>query len=201
VAPELPYLHVSLPGGVVGGAAPAVNGIVQVIRHRRIDALAVTVLILPGLSTGVSVIAGSPRFLLAKDAALTAVWAAWFFFTLRVRRPLTFRFTCPLLEGHRIFDTRARTWVAPSGQSWDDLWELVPRFRRIWQVTTVIWGTAFLGDAVLRAVMAYALPLHVVPALAGALWLVTFLVLQIITNVYLARSGLRPILRGPPSTP
>jgi hypothetical protein len=41
---------------------------------RRIDALAVTAVILLVLSAGVSVIAGSPRFLLAKDALLTAVW-------------------------------------------------------------------------------------------------------------------------------
>lgn len=41
----------------------------------------------------------------------------------------------------------------------------------MWQVTTVIWGAAFL-------------------------WLVTFLLLQIITNVYLSRSGLWPTLRG-----
>jgi hypothetical protein len=66
----------------------------------------------------------------------------------------------------------------------------------MWQVTTVIWGAAFLLDAALRVVMAYALPVNDVPALAGALWLVTFLLLQIITNVYLSRSGLWPILRG-----
>jgi hypothetical protein len=51
-------------------------------------------------------------------------------------------------------------------------------------------------DAALRVVMAYALPLNDVPALAGALWLVTFLLLQIITDTYLVRSGLWPILRG-----
>jgi hypothetical protein len=66
----------------------------------------------------------------------------------------------------------------------------------MWQVTTVIWGAAFLLDAAVRVVMAYAVPVSDVPALAGALWLVTFLLLQIITNVYLSRSGLWPILRG-----
>jgi hypothetical protein len=101
-----------------------------------------------------------------------------------------------LLEGHRIFDPRTRTWSAPAGRSWDELWELLPRFRRMWQVTTVIWGAAFLLDAAVRVVMAYGLPVDDVPALAGALWLVTFLLLQIITNVYLSRSGLWPILRG-----
>jgi hypothetical protein len=47
-------------------------------------------------------------------------------------------------------------------------------------------------DAAVRVVVAYALPVSDVPALAGAPWLVTFLLLQIITNVYLSRSGLWP---------
>lgn len=66
----------------------------------------------------------------------------------------------------------------------------------MWQVTTRIWGAAFLLDAAVRVAMAYALPVNDVPALAGALWLVTFLLLQIVTNVYLSRSGLWPVLRG-----
>ncbi|HEY4852552.1 MAG TPA: VC0807 family protein [Streptosporangiaceae bacterium] len=164
-----------VPSLIAGTAAPAGSGIVQAIRHRRIDALAVTVVILLVLSAGVSVIAGSPRFLLAKDAVLTAVRGTWFLLSLRGHRPLTFRFTRPLLEAHRIFDPRTRTWSAPTERSWDELWELVPRFRRMWQVTTMIWGAAFLLDAALRVVMAYALPVNDVPALAGALWLVTFL--------------------------
>ena len=184
-----------VPSLIAGTAAPAGSAIVQAIRHRRIDALAVTVLTLLVLSAGVSVLAGSPRFLLAKDAVLTAVWGTWFLLSLRGRRPLTFRFTRPLLEGHRIFDPGTRIWSAPTERSWDELWELVPRFRRMWQVTTVIWGAAFLFDAAVRVVMACTLPVNDVPALAGVLWLVTFLLLQIITNVYLSRSGLWPILR------
>lgn len=38
--------------------------------------------------------------------------------------------------------------------------------------------------------MALALPVGLVPALGGALWPVTFLVLQVVTNVYFTRSGL-----------
>ena len=65
-----------VPSLIAGTAAPAGSAIVRAIRHRRIDALAVTVLTLLVLSAGVAVLAGSPRFLLAKDAALTAVWGS-----------------------------------------------------------------------------------------------------------------------------
>lgn len=51
-----------------------------------------------------------------------------------------------------------------------------------------------LADAVIRVVMAYALPIAVVPALGGALWPVTFLVIQVVTNVYCHRAALYRIL-------
>jgi hypothetical protein len=59
----------------------------------------------------------------------------------------------------------------------------------------VIWGTAILADAVIRVIVATALPIGVVPAINGALWPVTFVVLQVVTNVYFARSGFWRILR------
>jgi Rhomboid family len=186
----------TVPALVVGATVPAVNAIFSAVRHRRIDALAVTVLTLLVLSAALSVIAGSARFLLAKDAALTTVWGAWFFVSLWARRPLAYEFTRPLLEGHRIFDSTTRRWVPPGERSWDDLWTRTPHFRRLWQVTTVIWGAALLFDAVVRVVMAYTLPLDEVPAFTGGLWLVTLLVLQVSTNVYLMRSGLWVMLRG-----
>jgi hypothetical protein len=37
--------------------------------------------------------------------------------------------------------------------------------------------------------MAYALPIGLIPVPGGALWPVTFLALQVATNVYFVRSG------------
>ena len=42
--------------------------------------------------------------------------------------------------------------------------------------------------------MAFALPVGVVPALGGALWPVTFVILQVVTNAYFARAGFWRIL-------
>ena len=49
---------------------------------------------------------------------------------------------------------------------------------------------------VTRLVMAWMPPMSFVPGLGDALWPVTFVILQVITNVYLARSGFWLILRG-----
>lgn len=181
---------------IVGAVAPALSTVVIAIKHRRVDGLAVAVLAMLAVSTGVSLIGGSPRFLLAKDSLLTAAWGAWFIVSLHTQRPLTFRFTRPLLEGRKVFDPVTHTRIAPTPQSWDELWVSKPRFRRAWRVTTVIWGAAMLLDAAVRVIMAYTLPADLVPGLAGALWPVTFIALQVITNVYFLRCGLWLILLG-----
>jgi hypothetical protein len=179
---------------ISGAIAPALSMLVKVTEDRRVDGLAVAVLGVLLLSAGVSLIDGSPQFLAAKDGVLTAAWGGWFFISLRGTRPLTFRFSRPLLEGRKVFNFRQRRWAPPSGESWDQLWQRSPRFRRIWTVTTVIWGVALLIDAAVRVAMAYTLPIDSVPGLSGALWIVTLVALQIITNIYFLRSGLWTVL-------
>ena len=78
---------------------------------------------------------------------LTAAWGGWFFLSLHGPRPLTFRFSRPLLEGRKVFDVRQRRWVPPSEESWDQVWQRSTRFLRIWTVTTVIWCVALHIDA------------------------------------------------------
>jgi hypothetical protein len=183
---------------VAGAAAPAMSALAGLITRRRADGLGLSVMALLLLGAAVSLLTGSPRVLLARDGWLTGAWAIWFLLSLRARRPVTFVFSQPLLEGRRVFDPATRRWVAPRAVSWDALWDEVPRFRHIWRVTTVIWGAALLADAVTRLVMAWTVPISVVPGLGGALWPVTFVILQVITNVYFARSGFWLILRGQP---
>jgi len=36
---------------------------------------------------------------------------------------------------------------------WDALWQAEPRFRRIWRVSSVMWGAGVLADAAIRVVM------------------------------------------------
>ena len=57
-----------------------------------------------------------------------------------------------------------------------------------------MWGTGLLADAVVRVVISYTLPVTVVPGLSAALWPVTFVVLQVVTNVYYQFAGLNRLL-------
>jgi hypothetical protein len=168
----------------IAAILPALAALYKLAVKRQVDALALVVLATIVVSLVTSVIAHSPRFLLARDGLVTGLWGFWFIATLRARRPAAFLFARPLMEGRRVFGSK----------SWDSLWQTEAQFRRIWQVSTVIWGLATLADAVIRIVMAYSLPVEVVPALGAALWPVTFVVIQIVTNVYYHRAGLYRIL-------
>jgi intracellular septation protein A len=177
------------PALIVGAVVPALGAVVTLIRREPLDVLGLFMMSMLLLSAGVALLSGGPRFLLAKDGWLTGVSGVWMLVSVRSRRPLTFLFARPLLEG-----VMARM-AGAAGASWDGLWERVPRFRHIWRVVTVIWGIALLVDAVIRVTMAYTLPVDLVPGLGGALWPVTFVVLQVITNVYFQRAGFWLILR------
>ncbi|MED7925391.1 VC0807 family protein [Nonomuraea sp. LP-02] len=169
--------HVAL---VLSSLVPALSVAVSLARGRRPDRLALfmTAMILAGAA--VSALVHDPRFLLAKDGWFMGVAALWFLSSTRWDRPLAFTFTRFLLERR----------VGPARESWDVLWERLPAFRRIWRVVTVMYGVGLLADAAVRVVMAYTLPMDVVPALGTAQYVVWLLLMQVAINVYLVPSGL-----------
>ena len=200
VAPIAVYYGIRAAGGSVwlalaaGGIFPAISTIAGLVTRHRVDVAGAVMLTALAVSTAFSLISGSPRALLARDGLVTAGWAGYMYLSVLASRPATYTISRALLEGRRVYDSATRSWVRPTGLSWDELWERSPRFRRIWRTCSVIWGTAILADAVVRVLMATALPVGVVPALSGALWPVTFVLLQVVTNVYFARGGLWRIL-------
>lgn len=169
----------------VGTVPPLLSSVVKFIKQRRVDALGVFVVVIFVLSIIASFVTDSPRFLLLKDGWLTGAAGVAFLVSLWGRRPLAFSFSRPLLE--RRFSTGKETW--------DDLWDHVPQFRRIWQVSTVYWGVGLILDAALRVVIAYALPVDMVPLWNGIQYGVFTLLLLVITNIYHARAGLWDILQ------
>jgi hypothetical protein len=166
---------------------PALSAVYNLLVRRNVDAFALLGLASIVVTIVPSLIAHDPRFLLARDGLITGLWGCWFYATLHLRRPAAFLFARPLMEGRKVFGTRP----------WERLWETSHQFRRIWRFATVVFGTGLLIDAVIRVVIAYTLPVSVVPALGGALWPVTFVLIQVVTNIYYHRAGLYRILGAP----
>ncbi|ALE05817.1 hypothetical protein AL755_10625 [Arthrobacter sp. ERGS1:01] len=158
---------------LIVAAASAFPAIVSLVRRRPVGRIALFYSLMSVGSLLVALMPGSTELLLAKGAILTAATAGWFLASLRGARPLTYAFSRPLLEGRL-------GW--PGG--WEDWWRDSQRFRRMWRASTVMWAVGLLIDAGARVVMAYTLPHDDVPGLATGLYVVTVVVLNVVTNAY-----------------
>ena len=163
---------------LVGAGVSAVIAAVPLIRRGHVDGMAIYMAVVMLGGVAVSLVSGSTQFLLAREALLTGVTGVWFIAGIRGRRPLAYLFSQPLLEG------RFR-WP----RNWDELWDRSPRFRRMWRISSLLWGIGTLLDSVLRVVMAYTLPSDLVPALGTALYAGTSMVLIAVTSIYYATAG------------
>ncbi|MGV1027111.1 MAG: VC0807 family protein, partial [Dermatophilaceae bacterium] len=183
-------VYAALLASAVVSAAPTARTLVM---QRRLDGLSAYFTAMVFGSVAVALVSGSTQFLLARDAALTAVTGVWFLASVRARRPLAYLFSRPFAEG------RLR-W--PS--DWESLWAHSPRFRQMWQVASVLWGVGTLADATARVAMAYTLPPDSVPGLSTVLYAVTTAVLLVGTNAYYVRCGVfdprSPMRRSFPRT-
>nr|CUW01198.1 hypothetical protein [Streptomyces caniferus] len=160
---------------LISAAAPALSTAYSIVRQRRVDSVGVFVLAILVLAGLGSLVSGSPRLALARGGWFTGLVALWILGTLYTSRPFAYRALKSLLPG--------------KSEKLEGYWHDDPRFRRIWRGLTVLWGCGLLVDAALRVIMAYALPVDSVPALDGALYFVTYLVLQVITHIVLHRTG------------
>lgn len=160
---------------LIGGLPPAVRAAFTVARTRRVDAIGALVLAAMLLAAASSLIAGSPRTLLVRSALLGFPFGLWMLASLRASRPLTYEVSKGLL--------------ATKEHAFERAWAAEPSFRRVWRLLTVLWGCALLLQAAANVAMAYALPVDAVPGLDSALWLVMFILLQIITQTALHKTG------------
>jgi len=152
------------------------------VRSRRIDLTAMFTLTMLLMGAAMSVITGDPRLLLVRDSWIGALLGAWILATLPTRRPF-------------IMATSRAIVVAKIGEAgadaWEARWDQEPDFRRHIRVLTAIWGVALAGDAIIRVVLAYSLPVDAVPGVSTAQWLVILACLLVFHTRYVTRNGLK----------
>ncbi|MBD7993868.1 hypothetical protein H9639_00925 [Arthrobacter sp. Sa2CUA1] len=158
---------------LAGTALSVASSLVDLMRSRRMSPFALYALSLMVLSTVVSLIPGDERFLLARGALVIGVSGLWFLISAATRRPLVYVMSKPLLQGRF-------GWP----REWDRLWEHLPRFRRVWRVSSILWGLGLCLDAALRIIMAWNLPVDSVPGLTTALTTVMAIALILVNNIY-----------------
>ena len=152
----------------VAATFPLAMSTIGLARRRRLDPVAVIVL-LGIVVSGVGVLmGGSARLLLIRESLFTGALGLACFGSLLLPRPLMFYFGRHFMAGN---DPVARA-------EYDASWQR-PTVPFVHRLITVVWGSAFLGEFAIRVVLAYALPAAAVlvlsPIILGVITIGTFI--------------------------
>lgn len=160
---------------LVGIVPGLITSAVSLVRTRRTDLVGMAVVLSMVGSAVVAVLGGDARMLLVRNAWISLPFAGITLWSLRHPRPICYTVTLAMLP------RRARAM--------EQLWETNAGFRDAWKWITVCWGIASVLDGVIRIVLAYTLPISVVPATDPVITVVTIVVMQVPTLILLRRSG------------
>ncbi|MFC4514380.1 VC0807 family protein [Streptomyces ehimensis] len=166
---------------LLSSAIPAAHALVTALVRRRAEVFDLLIVALLAVSAVTSLISGSPRVLLLKDAGLPAVLGVWILGTLFAARPFAFQF------GRRLRDPAAE-------EEAERVWDGMPEFRAALRGLTMLWGGVELLDAALSTVEALSLPVDVVPVLGRFQSIALIALLVVVTirrsRAFRARHGL-----------
>lgn len=131
---------------VLSGVPPMADGIVGIIRRKRIDLLAGIVLASILISLILISLGSSPKVYLVRESFFTAAFGLAYLVSLLFPRPLAFYFARYFATGNH-----------PENIPWfDSLWQY-QEFRHTMRVITVVWGIGFLFEAVFRTFLVIVL--------------------------------------------
>lgn len=129
---------------------PIVWSIVEFIRTRRIDAVAIIVLFGIALSIVGMALGGSPRTLLMRESLASGTIGVLFLLSLFRERPLIF---------YLARATVARE-MAGGAARFEAVWDQQPRLRQMLRLMTFVWGACMTLEMLLRCWMVMTWPVE-----------------------------------------
>ncbi|MCX4719351.1 hypothetical protein OG818_26845 [Streptomyces virginiae] len=133
---------------LVSSAWPVLDSVISLAWRRKIDEFAVVTLVFLVITAVVSLVgAHSARALLIKDSGVTGLFGLLCLGTLLAPRPLIFYF------GRKF----ATDGTPESTAWWNGLWQY-EGFRTTMNRMTLVWGVAYVAEAIVRVVLASTLP-------------------------------------------
>lgn len=165
---------------IISGLGPVVDLAITMAISRRVDEFSVMVLVFLVLSVLTSLLFDDPRLILLKESAITGLFGLVLLGSLLAPRPLMFYFGRRFATGG---SAERITW-------WNGLWQY-PGFRRTQRVMTLVWGVVLLVEAVVRGVLAFALPVGTMVVVNAVLPPVIIALLVAFTITYARRSQAR----------
>lgn len=145
-------------GLVAGTVVAGLRVVWVVVRQRQVDPFAFFMMGIFGLGLVLSLVTGSPRFLLVKESFGTGAAGLAFVLTCRRGKPLAYhasqRVAAPTVEER---------------DAWARLWDTEPVFRQRFRTMSLVIGAALLVEALIRIPMIYALPIDAMAVLSPVL--------------------------------
>ncbi|MGW8358726.1 VC0807 family protein [Streptomyces wedmorensis] len=133
---------------LLSSAWPVLDTAIVVAWRRKVDEFAVVTLVFLVITAVVSLVgAHTARALLVKDSCVTGLFGLLCLATLLAPRPLMFYF------GRKF----ATDGTPASTAWWNGLWQY-EGFRSTMRTMTLVWGVAYVAEALVRVALAYALP-------------------------------------------
>jgi hypothetical protein len=132
---------------VVSGLVPAARTIWTTVRAGKPDQFALAVLVLTIVSIPVTLLTGSPTFMLAKDGLGTGALGIYV--------------VVMALRGQAVMANGFKPFIADSAakaRAWNDMAVASPEFRRLLVRANLVWGFGFLIEVVLRLLIVFTLP-------------------------------------------
>ncbi|MFE5911743.1 VC0807 family protein [Streptomyces wedmorensis] len=133
---------------LLSSAWPVLDTAIVVAWRRKVDEFAVVTLVFLVITAVVSLVgAHTARALLVKDSCVTGLFGLLCLATLLAPRPLMFYF------GRKF----ATDGTPASTAWWNGMWQY-EGFRSTMRTMTLVWGVAYVAEALVRVALAYALP-------------------------------------------
>ncbi|MEV7614601.1 VC0807 family protein [Streptomyces sp. NPDC089799] len=165
----------------IAGAVPALRMAVECATRRRVNSFEAFMTGMLALRVAASLLTGSPRVLLVKDAGFGAAAGLWILGSLLVAKPFAFQV--------------GQYWNGPAAaRAREAAWRVSPALRSGLTRLTVLWGCAQLLDCGAGVTVALLLPVESVPALNRAKGLVVLCAVVLATLSYSRRHGRRHAL-------
>lgn len=122
---------------------------VELLWHRRLDAIAIVSLLGIALSLAMLALGGSPRWLLVRESLVTGLIGVSFLLTLALRRPILYHL--------------ARATLARQGEEPLKRFEAAaeqPGLLRAMRILTLGWGCGMVLETLLRSTLAWTWPIE-----------------------------------------
>ncbi len=149
---------------------PALRTVWDLVASRRVNGLALLILVVNVVGLAMTAVAGDARLMMAKDSAVSSTVGIVILLSVRSKRPL-------MTAGLKPWVTKGS---AAGEAAWDRLLVESAAFRRAERRFSVIWGTALLTECVLKVVGAYTLPVDTMVWLGTVMTVVAILVAMVL---------------------